>query len=435
MSTPHKQSILVLAHSAAIGGAELALASLMESTQDQYAWHIVFADTKKAPEKLKAPADKITYLDLPWWCYEARGKPKKVYKKALLNSIAKLESLARDADILLTNTITVPWLGLVAGDIRKPHIWYVHEFGDLDHSYHFVAGYDESLALVGQNAQRILTISKAVKEHIARIIPESNIDIINQAVNAENLTKLPVANAADPIRLLALGGIKPSKGQHIALEASQQCQNIFLDIVGPSGDDIYVERLHKATASAKNVSLQVRAYEVAQELVSHDVVLMCSQNEALGRVTLEALAAGKLVIGYACTATKELLADGRGVIYTPNTPEALASALKNAIHNFVIDIEKNRRYVTETYGPKKQAADFHSCVAKALASPTCVKPVSVEAYLSILEAQTLFIGLAAHIKQQSRRLAVESVPCRVRKSVKKFLKAIKTSCYVPSIEN
>ena len=262
MSTPHKQSILVLAHSAAIGGAELALASLMESTQDQYAWHIVFADTKKAPEKLKAPASKITYLDLPWWCYEARGKPTKVYKKALLNSVAKLKSLAGDADILLSNTITVPWLGLLAADIRKPHIWYVHEFGDLDHHYHFVAGYDESVALVGQNSQRVLTISTAVKEHLVRIIPDSKIDIINQAVNAENLTKLPVVNVADPIRLLALGGIKPSKRQHVALEAARQCQNLFLDIVGPSGDDIYVERLCKAAASVPNVSLQVRAYEV-----------------------------------------------------------------------------------------------------------------------------------------------------------------------------
>jgi glycosyltransferase involved in cell wall biosynthesis len=435
MSSTHKKSVLVLAHSAAIGGAELALASLMESTQDQYAWHIVFADTKKAAEKLKAPATQITYLDLPWWCYEARGKPKKVYKKALLNSIAKLKSLACDADILLSNTLTVPWLGLLAGEIRKPHIWYVHEFGDVDHHYHFVAGYDESLALVGQNAQRVLTISNAVKQHLARIIPEANIDIIHQAVNAENLTQLPVANVADPIRLLALGGIKPSKGQHIALEAAQQCSNIFLDIVGPSGDDNYVERLHQSTASAKNVSLQVRAYDVAQELVSHDVVLMCSQNEALGRVTLEALAAGKRVIGYACTATKELLADGRGILYTPNTPQALASALKNALPHFCPDIEKNRQYVIETYGPKKQAADFYACVSKAFASPACVKPSSVETYLSTLEAQSLFVGLAGHIKQQSRRVAVESIPLRVRKSLKKFLKAMKPSCYVTSTEN
>ncbi len=435
MTSPHKPSILVLAHSAAIGGAELALASLMESTQDHYAWHIVFADTKKAPEKLKAPASQISYLDLPWWCYEARGEPKKVYKKALLNSLSKLKALASDADILLTNTITVPWLALLASEIHKPHIWYVHEYGDLDHHYHFVAGYDESLALVGENSQRVLTISHAVKEHLARIIPESNIDIINQAVSVENLTTLPIVNPGKPIRLLALGGIKPSKGQHIALEAAQQCPHTFLDIVGPSGDDIYVERLNRASASSENVSLQVRAYDVAQELASHDVVLMCSQNEALGRVTLEALAAGKRVIGFACTATKELLGEGRGILYAPNTPQALASAVKNTLPNFCADVEKNRQYVIESYGPKKQAADFHACLAKAISSPACATPSSVETYLSMLEAQSLFIGLAGHIKQQARRIVVKSIPLCIRKSLKKFLKAIKPSCYVPSTEN
>ena len=424
MSESRKQSVLVLAHSAAVGGAELALASLMDSTRDRYDWHVVFSEEKNAPQKLTAHANRVSYLDLPWWCYEALGQPKKIYKAALLNDIEKLKSLARGADILLTNTITVPWLGLIAHEIGKPHIWYIHEYGDLDHHYKFEAGYDQSLSLIGTNAHRVLTISNAVKDHLARIIPVSQIDIINQAVNAEALVDLPVTQASDSLRLLALGGIKRSKGQHIALEAAQQLQNVSLDIVGPAGDDVYVECLVSAAAAASNVSLQVRAYDVAEELGSHDVVLMCSQNEALGRITLEALAAGKLVIGYACTATKELLAEGRGVLYTPNTSDALAAAIKNARHHPPINVEKNRRYVKESYGPTQQAADFQACADKALASPVSATPAALETYLSILDAQSLFIGFAGHLKQQSRKLAVKSLPGPVRKSLKKIVKAV-----------
>ncbi len=422
-----KPSVLVLAHSAAIGGAELALASLMASTQEQFAWHIVFADVKKAPAALSVHASSTTYLDLPWWCHDAYRAPKKIYKPALQKHLATLTSLARDADILLTNTMTVPWLGLVANGVRKPHIWYVHEYGDSDHNYQFVMGYDQSLALIEQCSQRVLTISNAVKGHLARIIAASKIDLIHQAVDAERLIRLPVTHRPGPTRLLALGGIKPSKGQLIALQAARKLQNVTLDIVGPSGDDTYVQQLKHEVTSASNVTLQVRAYDVATELQSHDAVLMCSDNEALGRVTLEALAAGKRVIGYACTATRELLADGRGVMYAPNTPDALAETCKHALDDFPVDVERNRRYVTETYGPKTQATDFAACVARALTSPLPETTISVQTYITQLEARSLFISLAAHLKQQGRRGVVKSVPAPLKKILKKILNTLNPS--------
>lgn len=417
---PTKPSILVLAHSAVIGGAELALASLMASTQDQFVWHIIFTDGKKAPATLTAHATRTTYLDLPWWCHDAHLAPKRLYRLALQKHLATLTSLAHDADMLLTNTMTVPWLGLIAQAVRKPHIWYVHEYGDLDHHYQFVMGYEQSLVIIAQCSQRVLTISNAVKQHLARVIPESKIDLIHQAVDTERLTRLPVSPLAGRLRLLALGGIKSSKGQLIALQASQHLHNVTLDIVGPSGDDVYVEQLKQVLTSSRNVTLQVRAYDVASELQSHDVVLMCSDNEALGRVTLEALAAGKRLVGYACHATRELLGDGRGVLYEPNTPEALANACQYARENFVVDIERNRRYVAETYAPQTQAADFSACVERAFASPLPPIPVSVQMYLDELEARGLFIGYAAYLKQQARRWLVNRMPTQLKIALKKF---------------
>lgn len=434
ISPPTKPTILVLTHSAVIGGAELALASLMASTQDRFAWHVVFTDGKKAPAVLTAHATRTIYLDLPWWCHDAHLAPKKLYPPALQRQLTSLTALARNADILLTNTLTVPWLGLIANTVRKPHIWYVHEYGDLDHHYRFVMGYEQSLSIIAQCSQRVLTISGAVKQHLARIVPASKIDLIHQAVDTERLTRLAVSQPGSPIRLLALGGIKPSKGQMIALQASQRLHNVTLDIVGPSGDDAYVEQLKQTLATSKNATLQVRAYDVANELQSHDVVLMCSDNEALGRVTLEALAAGKCVIGYACEATRELLSDGRGVLYEPNTPDALAQACQYAFEKFTLDVLKNRRFVTETYSPQRQAEDFAACVAHALSSPLPQASVSLQTYLAELGRRNLFIGYTTHIKQQSRRRLVNSVPASLKLALKK-LSPRKASCYAASTES
>lgn len=433
VSSSSPPSILVLAHSAVVGGAELALASLMASTQDQFAWHIVFTDGKKAPAELTAHAARTTYLELPWWCHDAHLAPKKLYLPALQQHLATLTTLARSADILLTNTLTVPWLGLIANTVHKPHIWYVHEYGDLDHRYQFVMGHESSLALIDQCSQRVLTISEAVRQHLARVIPESRIDLIHQAVDTGRLTRLRVSPPGQPVRLLALGGIKPSKGQLIALQASQQLRKVTLDIVGPSGDDAYVEQLKQLAANSRNVSLQVRGYDVAAEMQAHDVVLMCSDNEALGRITLEALAAGKRVVGFACAATRELLGEDRGVLYAPNTPEALAQACQYALEHFTVDVARNRRFVTETYAPQTQAADFAACVAQACACPLPETSITAQNYLAELEARHLFMGYAAYLKQQGRRRLVNSIPAPFKAALKKFSRR-KSSCYAASIE-
>ena len=56
-------------------------------------------------------------------------------------------------------------------------------------------------------------------------------------------------------------------------------------------------------------------------------LLMCSRNEAMGRVTVEAMGAGLPVIGHASGGTLELIEDGvNGLIY-PGTAEALADRM------------------------------------------------------------------------------------------------------------
>jgi glycosyltransferase involved in cell wall biosynthesis len=66
----------------------------------------------------------------------------------------------------------------------------------------------------------------------------------------------------------------------------------------------------------------------AAELERANVLLMCSAAEATGRVTIEALRAGRPVIGTRSGGTPELVTEGMdGLLVEPDDPAALAAAI------------------------------------------------------------------------------------------------------------
>ena len=60
-----------------------------------------------------------------------------------------------------------------------------------------------------------------------------------------------------------------------------------------------------------------------------NVVLMCSDSEAFGRVTVEALKSGRPVVGTRSGGTTESISDGvNGLLFPPGNAQELASALR-----------------------------------------------------------------------------------------------------------
>jgi len=388
------KSILVLAHSAGIGGAELALKALINSLSDTYRWTIVIPGRKPPDDQIVSRNTRYVNIpSLPRWCYRAYKFPHDVEKDVLTESLARLEVLAAESDILLTNTMTIPWLGFIAQKINRPHIWYIHEYGDLDHDLRFIQEYHQTLRIIGDCSSRVLTVSNGLRDHLSHIIPSQQMDIIHQSINFSDFAAIKPVERTGELKLVCMGAIKPSKGQLIALEAVEKLPSSYrvkLDIVGPSADKGYACSLMEKSQKLDNVEVAVRRYDPVYELSNHDVMLMCSQHEGLGRVTLEGLASGRLVVGYGCQSTSELLADHRGIVYTPNTPEALSSALLAILSSHkTIDPEKNRAFVRQNYSDEIQVKDFQNCVDKAIKT-TVDDTHALEFYLTTLEQRRLW---------------------------------------------
>ena len=137
------------------------------------------------------------------------------------------------------------------------------------------------------------------------------------------------------LRVLLLGRQTPTKGQKLALEAAGILEHepvrIELRLVGSIGA-AYRSELQRIAATL-GISDRVEILDASttpqDELAWANVVLMCSNDEAHGRVTVEALKSARPVIGTRSGGTVELISDGvNGFLIEPGSAQELAAALR-----------------------------------------------------------------------------------------------------------
>ena len=95
-----------------------------------------------------------------------------------------------------------------------------------------------------------------------------------------------------------------------------------------------------------------KLYELA------DISFTCSEFEAFGRTTVEAMLSGNLVIGANSGATTELIRDNRGILFKLHDSDDLFNKIKYALDNPVVSkkiAESGREYMFDILSPEKNA--------------------------------------------------------------------------------
>lgn len=117
---------------------------------------------------------------------------------------------------------------------------------------------------------------------------------------------------------------------HILIKYPDAC----LRIVG-EGDALYkaeLEQYIKNNGLANNVIFLGYLDNPVKLMANSDVFLMCSRNEAFGRVTIEAMTSGCPVIGANSGGTSEILDENKyGLLYEPGDSESLAERVVNVL--------------------------------------------------------------------------------------------------------
>lgn len=158
---------------------------------------------------------------------------------------------------------------------------------------------------------------------------------IQHVSNGIDFKKIPPPRISLEIKkILILGRIDPRKGQMYALQAAnivqQKYPNVIFSFVGSPvpGDartQSYDQKLHryKREHKMKNVTFVSEVATPFQTLLAADLVLFLpTEPETFGRVVIEALALGKLVLAFDETGPREIL-------------HAFIASLKNTSHTLI----------------------------------------------------------------------------------------------------
>ncbi len=333
--------VCFISHSAAKGGAEKSLLELVGVLKERgIESYVVLPAHGPLAEELTKRGINFHILSYKWWM----GKDSPMWKRigrVILNLVTVIPLALRikrwDCDVVCTNTVTVVVGAFAARFLGLPHLWYIREFGYEDHGLVFDLGSEISLWLIDRLSTICVVNSNAVAEKYQEYIDPSKLRVVYQSVSVPQhilAEKDPIERNAD-IKCAIVGTLQEGKNQEEAILAVGELVhagiNAELFIVGDGNPKYrdYLQKLVLENELDRHFKFIGYAENPFPFVKAADVVLMCSRNEAFGRVTVEAMKMGKPVIGARSGGTAELIRDGfNGFLYTPGDYKELAHKVK-----------------------------------------------------------------------------------------------------------
>lgn len=204
------------------------------------------------------------------------------------------------------------------------------------------------LSLLRKYVDKIIFLSSNTRDEFVnygKIAPEKTEVIYNfcDIIFSEAEIKEKLSNFQDGCKLLFMGSIDRRKGLVELLKATENIENITLDICGgvndPEVEAIMNEYLRKDKKKYRFCGY-VSGEEKKQLLYKSDIFVLPSYEEGMPIGIIEALAAGCAVITTNVGAIPEVFSEENGCIIGPNDIESLSGAIKSLAEN-----EKNIKYI------------------------------------------------------------------------------------------
>lgn len=352
---------LVIAHSAGFqgGGANRSLCSTLEALASN-GYHVtvlVPPNTESNSVFLNAGADRIVNTDVLWnsvcmphslspshalRCKLGRARRMLTYSQTIKKySRMLLSKIDRGTSVVYTNCSVTDLGQLISNLLQVPHLWHLREFGDVDYNYFPLRGKKKHRQFLS-SATATISVSYAVQQHFG-LARESDFVVYNGVLPISEIeelknTRLETARGFSG-KFLMLGTLHPAKGQLDGIRAfarflTDPCapKTSTLSIVGP-GDPTPLAKESIVLGVQDQVNFTGYSSTPISHLLSSDVLLMCSRSEGFGRVTVEAMSAGTIVIGRNTGATPELISDMHNGLLYDGSVFHLASCMRTVTEN------------------------------------------------------------------------------------------------------
>ena len=336
----------------ATSGAFLCMVKLCTLLKEKYNHNILVVLPVKGDgaELLKNNNIKYYVVRSFGWIYKKNTNTKKIFIEKIIKKTLNWFSINKISKIIKKNNIelvhintTYSYVGAIAAKNNGiPYYWHIREYI----KDYLLWSEKDTLDLM-KGAKKVIAVSNRLYREYEDKIASDNVELIWDGIDAKEFYKSnhQILQNETEIKLLMVGGFGENKGQKQLIEAcaimNEKFKNYSLTFIGQTNNR-YGEECEKrvdAYGLNNNIVFLGRQTNVSQYYNQSDIVFVCSESEAFGRVTVEGMLSGALVIGANTSATKELIKDGEtGFLYEWNNYNSLANIIDYAINN----IEKSK---------------------------------------------------------------------------------------------
>lgn len=257
---------------------------------------------------------------------------------------------------------SLPTVGRLKRLLRQKQIDAVHTHNPLVHHYGVVGGRLAGVPAVVNTIHGIANISEKIgpKEALyslscrlsdsvvavcamayrtfarGKVIPRAKLVTINNGIPLEPFLTIPPRDSDGTFVFGIVGRLVPVKDHKTLLEAFAELSRSFpaarLEVLGDGPLRETLERQAAERGIADKVRFHGYSNDVAGFLRRIDTFVLCSVSEGLPLGVLEAMAAGRPVVGTTVGGLPDLIQDGQcGWTCPPSSPSELAAAMRKAM--------------------------------------------------------------------------------------------------------
>ena len=337
--------ILFVSHDPRLYGAQKSLLDLILGLNKDLFKPIVL-ESREGPLTEILRKNDIETLSFPFEFWVGANLKKTFFRAVKLIQVSKnIEVQVRplQPDLIYTNTAVIPIGGISAKKLKIPHIWHIREFVQQDLGVNYDFGTILSMKFMSLSSERIICNSQAIKQKLSQYIPGKKLTLVyNGFLDSSNTPSPPNKDFSRtrPFSLCMVGSVTPHKGHGDALLAvnflKEKGINTRLRIVGdgPAAEMAKLKELSRKLNISANVHFEGFREDINSVFFSSDATLVCSRQEAFGRVAVESMAAGTPVIGTNTGGLPEVVEDRiTGFLYPPGDIPSLAEKIQTLLNN------------------------------------------------------------------------------------------------------
>lgn len=345
---PDETDILFLSHRYDIvSGGEKALLDMIKYVVSVgLKPHVIIGAKGNIVDYLEEMHVPYTEIFLPFWAHSGND-PSPFHFTSLnptVNTMRQIVDLVTrlQPKLCVTNTIVMPWLGYASSLTHTPHAWFIHELGTAGFNFRYAIGEAETLRTVDLLSDAIFYNSQFTAQYYLPHFPgNKDVRIVYPSGEPPQPKTIDSPFNAGAYKLVAVGQLKPQKGQFEAVKAVYQLQkdgiNAQLALIGGTEDEDYEKEMRDFVAKHKldkHVLFLGHQSNPASYLALADACLVTATNESFGRVAVESMFVGTPVVGADSAGTTEIIdSEAMGLLYEPSNIQDLVRKITQLYEN------------------------------------------------------------------------------------------------------